>query len=278
MALSEIKTNIQKWETKGEPQANGSYEVRPMTAWLSSTGISHHDLLPHIPLICLSADSSSPPQSLNSSSQLLCLPGDQHQGMYVCSKDWLILFHLGCHRSEVPLSALNVSPLTQTTAPMCGDRIPASVFQPTKGRSSPTNTLVSITPPPTQFLHPTEFSVVLYILFHRSGTPIHPQLVSCMHFCVWRCIPDVSMERDVLHLHLLLCHLVLLFFSFVLSSFTGLLGGWAQRPPSWYFRPKCVLQNGAILWYRLYQMSLNNVNWLKLQKVLVCYITREYRC
>ena len=155
-----------------------------MTAWLSSTGISHHDLLPHIPLICLSADSSSPPQSLNSSSQLLCLPGDQHQGMYVCSKDWLILFHLGCHRSEVPLSALNVSPLTQTTAPMCGDLIPASVFQPTKGRSSPTNTLVSITPPPTQFLHPTEFSVVLYILFHWSGTPVHSLLVFCMHFCV----------------------------------------------------------------------------------------------
>ena len=27
--------------------------------------------------------------------------------------------------------------------------------------------------------------------------------------CVWRCIPDVSMERDILHVHLLLCHLVL---------------------------------------------------------------------
>ena len=29
----------------------------------------------------------------------------------------------------------------------------------------------------------------------------------CMHFCIWRCIPDVSMERDLLHVHLLLCHL-----------------------------------------------------------------------
>ena len=52
-------------------------------AWLSSTGVSHHDLLPHIPSVCLSAVNSSPcpeiaPQSLNSSSQLLCLPGDQH--------------------------------------------------------------------------------------------------------------------------------------------------------------------------------------------------------
>ena len=50
-------------------------------AWLSSTCISHHNLLPHIPLIRLSAVNNSPrlgiaPQSLNSSSQRLCLPGD----------------------------------------------------------------------------------------------------------------------------------------------------------------------------------------------------------
>ena len=43
--------------------------------------------------------------------------------------------------------------------------------------------------------------------------------VFCMQFCVWRCIPDVSVERDVLHIHLLLHHLVLssilcLFFNF----------------------------------------------------------------
>ena len=52
-----------------------------MAAWLSSTSISHHNLLPHIPLIHLSTVNSSPrpgiaPQSLNSSSQLLPLPGD----------------------------------------------------------------------------------------------------------------------------------------------------------------------------------------------------------
>ena len=51
--------------------------------------------------------------------------------------------------------------------------------------------------------------MVLYILFHWSGTPVHSQLVFCMHFCVWRCIPDVSMERGVPHIHLLLRHLVL---------------------------------------------------------------------
>ena len=52
-----------------------------MAAWLSSTGISHHNLFPHIPLIHLSAVNSSlhpgiAPQSLNSSSQPLYLPGD----------------------------------------------------------------------------------------------------------------------------------------------------------------------------------------------------------
>ena len=30
-----------------------------------------------------------------------------------------------------------------------------------------------------------------------------------MPFCVWKCIPDVSLERYVLHVHLLLHHLVL---------------------------------------------------------------------
>ena len=52
-----------------------------MAAWLSSTGISHDDLLPHVTSICLSAVSCSPcpgfaSQSLDSSSQLLPLPGD----------------------------------------------------------------------------------------------------------------------------------------------------------------------------------------------------------
>ena len=57
------------------------YRLSSMAAWPSSTGISHHNLLLHIPSICLSTVNSSPcpgiaPHSLNSSSQLLCLPGD----------------------------------------------------------------------------------------------------------------------------------------------------------------------------------------------------------
>ena len=57
---------------------------------------------------------------------------------------------------------------------------------------------------------PTKFCVVLCILFHWSGPPVHSQLVFCMHFCVLRCIPHVSVERNVLHAHLLCRHLVLL--------------------------------------------------------------------
>ena len=57
------------------------YHLASMAAQLSSTGISHHNLLSHIPLIRLSAVKSNPhpgiaPQSLNSSSHLLHLLGD----------------------------------------------------------------------------------------------------------------------------------------------------------------------------------------------------------
>ena len=114
-------------------------------------------------------------------------------------------FHLDCCRSAVSFSALNVSPLTQTIAPMW-NWTPPSVPPPTEGRSSPTNTPVF---PPSSFILPS--FAWFYIFFSpQSGTPVHSQLVFCMHFCVWRCIPDVSVERDVLHVHLLLHHLVLL--------------------------------------------------------------------
>ena len=124
------------------------YCLASMAAWLSSTDISHHNLFPHTTLICLSAVNSSPypgiaPQSLNSSSQSLHLPGDwcPFWGMYGCSKDCMILIPFRLPQIAVSLEALNVSPLTQTIAPMCGART-ASVPPPTKGRSSPTNNCV----------------------------------------------------------------------------------------------------------------------------------------
>ena len=57
------------------------YRLASMAAQLSSTGISHHNLLPHVLLAHLSAVNNSPhlgiaPQSLCSSSQALHLLGD----------------------------------------------------------------------------------------------------------------------------------------------------------------------------------------------------------
>ena len=69
-----------------------------MAAWLSSTGISHHSLLPHIPSIHLSAVNSSPhpriaPQSLTPVPSHWAFQGIYVPvwGMYGCSKDSLIL-------------------------------------------------------------------------------------------------------------------------------------------------------------------------------------------
>ena len=46
-------------------------------------------------------------------------------------------------------------------------------------------------------------------------------LEGLMHFCVWRCIPDVSMERGVFHVHLFLHHLILTIFIFLIIEFYG---------------------------------------------------------
>ena len=94
-----------------------------MAAWFSSTSISHHNLLPDITSIHLSTVNSSPrpgiaPQSLNSSSQLVPLPGNPHSCLrYV----WLwqgvsVLIPFRLLQISCSLSALNVSPLTQTVA------------------------------------------------------------------------------------------------------------------------------------------------------------------
>ena len=73
------------------------YRLAPMAAWLSSTSISHHNLLSHIHSIHLSTVNSNPcpgiaPQSLNSSSKPLCLPRNLHPCPgYVWLRQGLIL-------------------------------------------------------------------------------------------------------------------------------------------------------------------------------------------
>ena len=107
-----------------------------MAVQLSSTGISHHNLLLHIPLIHLSAVNSSPaPQSLNSSSQPLCflgtcIPVPVQGTMYGCSKDCLILIAF-----KLPLVSCFCLKCFSSNSDNCPDvRIrPLFQFQPRAG-------------------------------------------------------------------------------------------------------------------------------------------------
>ena len=175
------------------------------------TDICHHNLLPHIPSICPSTVNSSPhpgtaPQSLNSSFQLLHLPGDLCPCTgYVWPWQGLSDSHsIKAATDQLFHSQPYMFLLWLSKLPLCGDRTPASVPPPLRAGPVLLTLLFS-----HWFLRPTEFCTGLYILFCWSGTPVHSQLVFCMLFCVWRFIPDVSMEKDVVHLHLLFHHLVL---------------------------------------------------------------------
>ena len=81
-------------------------------------------------------------------------------------------FHLGCHRPAVSLSALNVSPLTQTITLMWGSD-PCLSSLPTKGRSSPTNTSVF---PPSSFIL---LSFAWFYIFFSTGQV----LLSALSWC-----------------------------------------------------------------------------------------------
>ena len=106
------------------------YHLASMTAWFSSTVISHCNLLPHVPSGCLPAvNSRHPPgialQSLCSSSQLLHFLGDLHpclgyvwlgQGLFVLSS-----LHLACHGSAASLSnSLKCFPTVPNNCPDVG--------------------------------------------------------------------------------------------------------------------------------------------------------------
>ena len=83
------------------PHVTQQYHLASMAAWLSSSGISYHDLLLHIPSIHLFAINSSPcprlfqnphtPAPYSCTFQGTCIPV---QGVYGCDKDCLILISL----------------------------------------------------------------------------------------------------------------------------------------------------------------------------------------
>ena len=103
-------------------------------------------------------------------------------------------FHLGCHRSAVLLSALNVSPLDQTI-PQCGGQTPASVLPPSEGRSSPTNNLVSppLLPSSCRALCGSIYSFLLVRYTYMLSAGVLQALL-CLKVYSWcihgeRCIP-----------------------------------------------------------------------------------------
>ena len=136
------------------------YRLAFMASWFSPTGISHHNLLPHIPSICLSAIIISlhlgkAPQSLNSSTQPL-----HHLGMYGCGKDCLIL---------IPFRLPQISCFTLSLKYISSD----SDNCPSVGRSSPTNTPIF---PSSSFVLPSfEW---LYIFFSAGQV-----LLSALSWC-----------------------------------------------------------------------------------------------
>jgi len=117
-------------------------------------------------------------------------------------------FNLGCHRSYVSLSALNVSPLTQKIFPMW--ELDPCFNSPNCRWQVQSYSLLFFTLVPSSYrvLYGSIYS------FCWSGTPVHSQLVFWMHFCVWRCIPVVAVKRDILHMHLLLHNLKVFCFFF----------------------------------------------------------------
>ena len=180
-----------------------------MAAQLSSTGISHHSLLPHISSICLSVVNSSPhpeiePQSLNSSSQLLHLPGDLHLCMYGSGRDCLILIPFRLPQISCFTLSLRCFSCDSDSCPNVGIR-PLLQF-PYPMRAGPvllTLLFFPLVPSSYRVLHGSIYSFLLvrYSSLLSAGIPY---ALLCL-----KVYPDVSVERDVLHIHLLLHPLVL---------------------------------------------------------------------
>ena len=108
-------------------------------------------------------------------------------------------FHLGCHRSALLLWLRQL--------PRCVDQTLLNFPHPR--RAGPVLLTLLFFPLVLEWVYIYMWGGGLCILLHWSGPLVCSQLVFCVRFCVWRCIPDVSMEGDVLRIYLLLRHLVL---------------------------------------------------------------------
>ena len=130
--------------------------------------------------------------------------------MYSCSKDCLILILFRPPQISCFTLSLKCSSSDSDNCPDVGIRPLVQFLHPL--RAGPVLLTLLLSP---LVLHPTEFCVVLCILFRWSGPPVHSQLVLCLRFCVWRCVPDAFVGRDELHIHQLLRHLILSVYCFL---------------------------------------------------------------
>ena len=129
------------------------YCLASMAAWLSSTGVSHRSLLPHLPSICPVRD------------------------MYGCGKDCLILTL--CRLPQISCLTLSLKCFSSESDNCLDVGIGPLLQFPHPPRAGPVLLMLLFFP-----LVPTEFCMGLYILFLWSGTPVLSQLVFCMYFCV----------------------------------------------------------------------------------------------
>ena len=159
-----------------------------MTAWPSSEGNPHCDLLPHVPSGCLLAVS---PWDFCPISTLQ-LPATVHSrelhpcpGYVVLRQGWSTWFslHLECYRSAAALSnSLKCFSCVPNNCPVVGIW-PLLQFPHLPGAGPVLLTLFFF----PFFLCPTKFCVDLNIPFWWSGTPVCHQFF-CKIFCIWRYI------------------------------------------------------------------------------------------
>ena len=101
------------------------YHLASMVAWLSSTGISYHNLLSCSLGLSPSSQQQPLPWDFPTIPMLQLPAAVLSRGLLSLFRLWQglsvwFLFHLDCHRSVASLTDSNVSPLSQTIAPMWG--------------------------------------------------------------------------------------------------------------------------------------------------------------
>ena len=153
------------------------------------------------PWDCSTIPKFQPPAAVSSRA-----PASLSRVCMAVARTVLILIPFRLPQIRFSLSALNVSSLTQTVTPMwCSDPCFSS---PTRWRQVQFYCLLTLLfSPLVHSFYQVSHSSIYYFLLVRYPCPLS---AGVLHALLCRmCIPDVSMERDVLHAPLLLCHVVL---------------------------------------------------------------------